>query len=164
LRIRLSCPGCCGEHRFAGVLREAMTSYAAVFGRGRELAASERPSSFRRLAFVYDPFEGAFANSEFAPDQPGDLCRFPPHPKNACRPFQPLNCRATLRSPSDRIIVARAHCLAQSTSPSRTLPRLLVSGMTRIVDKPQKISVKDDEGVAIRVIDVGGRYPILTSA
>jgi hypothetical protein len=66
----------------------------------------------------------------------------------------------------DQILVKSTPLLGATYEPKLDMLELSVKGMTHVVERPQKITVQDDEGevVAIEVIDLADRHQILTFA
>ncbi|CAN7335077.1 DUF5335 family protein [Rhizobium sp. LjRoot258] len=66
----------------------------------------------------------------------------------------------------DQILVRSAPLLGATYEPKEDALEISVKGMTHVVDRPQKISIQDDNGkiFAIEVIDVGDRHQLMTFA
>lgn len=64
----------------------------------------------------------------------------------------------------DQILVRSASLLGATYEPKEDALEISVKGMTHIVDRPQKISVQDDNGriLTIEVIDFGDRHQLMT--
>ncbi|OWW04523.1 hypothetical protein ATY81_00570 [Rhizobium sp. R72] len=66
----------------------------------------------------------------------------------------------------DQVLVDSAHLLGATYEPKQESLEILTNGMTHVVDKPQKISVEENEGeiFAIDVIDGAERHQLMTFA
>jgi hypothetical protein len=66
----------------------------------------------------------------------------------------------------DQILVRSASLIGATYEPKEDALEISVKGMTHVVDRPQKVSVQDDNGkiLAIEVVDVGDRHQLMTFA
>ncbi|WP_244426175.1 DUF5335 family protein [Rhizobium mesoamericanum] len=64
----------------------------------------------------------------------------------------------------DQVLVRSASLLGATYEPKEDALEISVKGMTHVVDRPQKISIQDDDGriFAIEVIDAGDRHQLMT--
>ncbi len=66
----------------------------------------------------------------------------------------------------DQVLVRSAPLLGATYEPKEDALEISVKGMTHVVDRPQKISIQDEDGqiFALEVIDAGGRHQLMTFA
>jgi len=66
----------------------------------------------------------------------------------------------------DQVLVRSATLIGATYEPREDALEISVKGMTHVVDRPQKISVLDENGTvcAIDVIDIGARHQLMTFA
>ncbi|OWV99851.1 DUF5335 family protein [Rhizobium sp. R693] len=66
----------------------------------------------------------------------------------------------------DQVLVRSAPLLGATYEPKEDALEISFKGMTHVVDRPQKISIQDDNGkiFAIEIIDDGDRHQLMTFA
>ncbi|EPE96826.1 DUF5335 family protein [Rhizobium grahamii] len=66
----------------------------------------------------------------------------------------------------DQVLVRSAKLIGATYEPKEDALEISVKGITHVVDRPQKISILQENGsiVAIDVIDIGDRHQLMTFA